>query len=313
MAYSKNIIINEDGPKIYSNGNLLFNDISLTLKDYSPAVNKTSSTSIILNKGDEYIINGKWSFLYIRMRWLDKPVKSNNGGFSIYDACSSTSVVAKNCSCDNTVEKKSEGKTVAVPTLATIQMDHYTEYLLSSGFGYLNTDITFGATGTKVNDLYDNNFNAVIMDDVLYFKNGIGPTGATANPYPIDKEYYAYVNQDKDVLFVFDIGNDEWVLINTDTDLSIIDGTENILINNIEQVTWGVTSEELGNSSNFIPANIGPTNSDTFTISGSIDIKDENQPVTFKFSEIFVFNAFKFSAKIISDIDNQEINILTCY
>ena len=315
MAYSKNIKIDEDGPKIKVNGSTAFTDATLSLKDFAPAVTSWSSSTQVLNKGEEIVIDGKWTFMFVRLRWQDAARSgSNDGALSIYDACSTIATVASNCGCGPTGATGS-GKTAYVPSLATLETTQYTEYLLSSEFSYLDTTITLtgptGATGPapQVTDLYDHQFSAVLSDDILYFAGVTGgATGATANPYPSNMEYYTYLNQDKDVLMVYDYDNSDWILMSTDTDLSAVDGTENVAINTVDQASWGATSHELGNSMILIPE-LSNANG-TLQISTSIDLEDDNMPVAFKFSELLSFSAYKFSGKIISDLDNQEINIL---
>jgi len=309
MAYTKNIKINENGPQIKVNGSTTFTDANLSLKDFAPAVTSWSSTTQVLNKGEEIVIDEKWTFMFVRLRWLDaKKNSKDDGALSIYDACSTIASVATNCGCDSTATLSS-GKTVYVPSLATFETTQYTEYLLSTEFGYLDTTIALGPTGAKTTDLYDHQFSAILSDDILYFYDvTAGATGATANPYPIDEEYYTYVNQEKDVIFVYDYDNLEWILLSTDTDLSDVDGTENIAINILDQASWGATSHEIGNSMVFAPE---LTNANgTLKIADTVDLEDENMPVSFKFSELLSFSAYKFSGKIISDLDNQEINIM---
>ena len=310
MAYNKTIKIDENGPKIYSNGSTIFSDVSLSLKDFAPTVNSWNSSTQILNKGESIIINDKWDFVYIRLRWLDKPNNgTDDGALSIYEACSSISLTsnASACGCSTTNEPTLSSKTAFVSSLATLEVTQYTEYLLSENFAYLTSGATSILAGMQ--DLYDHSFNAVISNDILYFYGATaGPTGATANPYPINQEYYSYTNQDKSILLVYDIHNTNWRLISTSTNLNNVTGTENIQITILNSAIWSTISHQLGNSLSFLPQLSNSNGS--FKITESIDLEDLNMPVNFKFSELFTYTAHKFKFKITSDLNNQAINIL---
>ena len=309
-TYNKNININENGPKITSNGNLVFSDVSLSLKDFTQSVDNWSSSTYLLDKNEEIVIDGKWKFLFVRLRWLDKPKTSDDGSLTIYDACSSISSVGSKCGCSSGATASS-GKTAPIPSLATFQTTQYTEYMLSNEFSYLDTTVTLGPTGAsapKVKDLYDHQFSAVLSSNFLYFAGVTGATGATANPYPANKEYYSYVNQALNVIFVYNLDTSKWVLVSTDTALSGVDGTSNVAINTLDTADWSAISSEIGNSSKFIPE---LTNGNgTLKVDKSIDLEDANMPVSFKFSEVLLLPAYKFTGKIVSDLNNQEINIM---
>lgn len=315
MAYSKNIKIDENGPKIVSNGKNIFTDVSLSYKDFMPAVESWTSITKVLDKNETIEITDKYDYIFVRLRWLDKPTSSEDGALSIYDGCSSNASVAANCGCSKD-EETSDGKTAFVPSLATFETTQYTEYLLSSEFGFLDTDLEAGPTGAtagtyKTEDLYDHIFSAVLSGDTLFFPGATayGPGATGANPYDsIDELYYSYANQAEDVLFVYDYDNSEWILISTNDDLSAIDGTENVAIDILNAVSWSADSYELGNSSVFVPDL--ETVDGTFKITDTIDLVDENMPVTIKFSEILSLGAKKFTGTITSDLNNQEINIL---
>lgn len=318
MAYSKKIKIDGDGPKIVTNDKIIFSDISLSLKDFAPEVSNWSTINKVLDK-DEFIeINDKWDFIFVRLRWLDKPsTGTNDGALSIYEACSSNSTIKSNCGCSSE-ETASTGKTAFVPSLATFETTQYTTYVLSDTFAYLDTTLEAGPTGAtagtyKTEDLYDYVFPGILSNDTIFFKDvsAMGPGATGSNPYDvIDELYYSYTNQAKDVILIYDYDNSEWVLISTDTDLSaaVIDGTENIAINILNSVSWSSESYELGNSSIFLPE-LENSNGE-FTIENTIDLIDENMPVTFKFSEILTLWSKTFTGKITSDFDNQEVHIL---
>lgn len=309
MAYSKNITIDENGPRVKTNSTTVFSDVSLSIKDFSQSVESWSSNVQLLNKGDEINIDGNWNFLFIRLRWLDNPNSSStDGALSIYNACTPMNAISTPCGCD-TLSTLDNSKTATVPSLATLEMSQYTEYVLNNTFGYLDTSISLGINNPKVTDLYDNPFNAVLSGDILYFQDvTIGPVSAIANPYPANTQYYSYTNQNKDVLFVYDIDANEWVLLNTDTDISLIDSTENYQINIIHTATWSSNSNEIGNSASFTPE-LSNSNGD-MQLDRTVNIIDNSMPVSFKFSDMLVLPVYNFTGKIISELDNQEINIM---
>ena len=92
-------------------------------------------------------------------------------------------------------------------------------------------------------------------------------------------------------------------------DQKISDILENkIAYNIIEIIEWSETSYTVGNSNITIPSIDGYTG--TNTIEGTISELDSNMPVTFKLNSLFIMESSTFTGKIISKLNNLDVNVL---
>ena len=142
------IRIDENGPRIESNGNVVSSDLRLTLKDYLPNVTNWTTWNGVLNKDDEINISTPYSFIAVRARNLGTESGSTilGTGNDYLSAClPANNSLASNCGCNGDSGESSSN------VLLDFDMNQQTTYTLDSKTIYSeNTHIFDCSHGTVV-------------------------------------------------------------------------------------------------------------------------------------------------------------------
>ena len=175
MSTTKCVIrIDENGPRVESNGNIVASDLRLTLKDYLPEVTNWTTWNGTLNEGDEINITTPYKFIAVRARNKNTSSGSTitpSTGPDLISAClPANNSLASNCGCN-----ASSGEDLGV--LLDFEMNQYTTYTLDTKTIYSNNTLIFdcsnGATATGVTG-----WTGCTLSDTLSC-GGTGATGAT--------------------------------------------------------------------------------------------------------------------------------------
>jgi hypothetical protein len=146
------IRIDENGPRVESNGNTVASDLKLTLKDYIPEVKNWTTWNGILNKGDEINISTPYKFIAVRARntgtTTGSTINPPTGEIDLTSAClPANNSLASNCGCSDDAAVSSE-------VLLDFEMNQYTTYELDTKTIYSTNpyifDCSHGATAAGV-------------------------------------------------------------------------------------------------------------------------------------------------------------------
>tara|TARA_R110000796_G_scaffold159388_8_gene276242 strand:- start:6103 stop:7128 length:1026 start_codon:yes stop_codon:yes gene_type:complete len=330
------IRIDENGPRVESNGSVVAHDLKLTLKDYLPTVTNWTTWNGILNEGDEINISTPYKFIAVRARNAGTSTGSTiNGNIDLVSAClPANNSLASNCGCSDDTISSDE-------VILDFEMNQYTTYDLSLDTLYSDNEYVFdctngatatgvtgwigctgctgatgytgpaGATGATcgletnapVKGVYGFAFVGVMRDNKFILK-----TDDAENNYKCGLEYHAYVKQDNNkIVFVFDDTHGKWVIVRLDENLNDI--IKNIIgYNVIELIEWSETNENYKDSNISIPTSIGYTGTNTYD--GSISELDENMPVEFKMNSLFIMESKTFMGTITSRVNNLDVNVM---
>jgi len=146
------IRIDENGPRVESNSNVIASDLKLTLKDYIPEVTNWTTWNGILNEGETISISTPYKFIALRARNAGNSVGSTlnppTGAIDLTSAClPANNSLASNCGCSDDSSSSNE-------VLLDFKMDQYTTYELDNKTIYSTNpyifDCTNGATASGV-------------------------------------------------------------------------------------------------------------------------------------------------------------------
>lgn len=346
------IRIDENGPRIDSNGNVVASDMRLTLKDYLPEVTNWTTWNGILQKDDEITISTPYSFIAVRARNTGTKLAStlSTSGDSLISAClPANNSLANNCGCNSSSEGESE-------VLLDFEINQHTNYELDNKTIYSNSAYIFdcshgqtasgvtgwegcsiddtlscgvtGATGVTgsigitgsiggtciigattteqpTKGVYEYAFIGVLSDNNIVIKT----TDAECD-YKCKLDYYAYTKADNDyILFIFDNTSGKWVLIRLDEKIS--DVVENKTpYNIIELIEWSESSYTYKTSNITMPSinALGSTGINSYI--GSVVELDKDMPVVFKLNSLFIMESKTFTGKIISKLNNLDVNVM---
>ena len=339
------IRIDENGPRIESNGNSIASDLKLTLKDFLPSVTNWTTWNGTLQEGDEINITTPYKFIAVRARNLGTSGGSTISpptGLDFTSAClPANNSLASNCGCGSSSESSDE-------VLLDFEINQYTTYTLDSKNIYSNNsyifDCSHGSTAYGVTGWTGCDCN--IVDD-CGCTGATGATGATASfgatcnigatasakgvytyiftavlrnnqfviksdeaesTYKCKLDYYAYVKADDNKLvFVFDDTHGKWVIVRLDEKINDIIAN-NISYNVIELIEWSESNYTYKNSNITMPSEIGYTGTNSYT--GSVSELDLNMPVVFKINSLLIMESKTFTGKITSRLNNLDVNVM---
>lgn len=351
MSSTKKCIIkiDEDGPSIVSNGNVVASDLRLTLRDYLPNVTNWTTWNGILNKGDEITITTPYKFIALRARNNDTSTGStiDSSEENLISAClPANNSLANNCGCN-------AGSTSASEVLLDFEMNQFTSYALDTKTIFSENSLIFdcshgptaaGVTGwsgcTCIDTATCGGTGATGATAAIGITGGIGGTciaGATSaakgvyeyafvgylknnnlvikssaaeNEYKCKLDYYAYTKADNEyILFIFDDTSGKWVIVKLDKKINDIVQNKTAY-NIIELIQWSESNYIYGNSNISMPSAIGYTSTNVNSFTGKVSELDSNMPVTFKMNSLFIMESDNFKGKITSKVNNLDVNIM---
>jgi len=353
MSSTKKCIIkiDEDGPSIVSNGNVVASDLRLTLRDYLPSVTNWTTWNGILNKGDEIAITTPYKFIALRARNNDtstgSTIKATEGSIDLTSAClPANNSLANNCGCN-------AGSTSTSEVLLDFEMNQFTSYALDTKTIFSDNALIFdcshgptasGVTGwsgcTCIDTVTCGGTGATGATAAIGITGGIGGTcvaGATStakgvyeysfvgylennnlvikssaaeNEYKCKLDYYAYTKADNEyILFIFNNTLGKWVIVKLDKKINDIVQNKTAY-NIIELIEWSESNYIYSNSNISMPSAIGYTSTNTNSFTGKVSELDSNMPITFKMNSLFILESDNFKGKIISKVNNLDVNIM---
>lgn len=353
MSSTKKCIIkiDEDGPSIVSNGNVVASDLRLTLRDYLPSVTNWTTWNGILNKGDEIAITTPYKFIALRARNNDtstgSTIKATDGSIDLTSAClPANNSLANNCGCN-------AGSTSTTEVLLDFEMNQFTSYALDTktifsdnalifdcshgptaagvtgwsgctcidtatcgGTGATGATAAIGITGgiggtcvagatSAAKGVYEYSFVGYLKNNNLVIKSS-----AAENEYKCKLDYYAYTKADNEyILFIFDDTSGKWVIVKLDKKINDIVQNKTAY-NIIELIQWSESNYIYSNSNISMPSAIGYTSTNVNSFTGTVSELDSNMPVTFKMNSLFIMESDNFKGKIISKVNNLDVNIM---
>lgn len=341
---TKRIIrIDENGPRVESNGNVIASDLKLTLKDFIPEITNWSTWNGTLQKGDTVDITTAYKFIAVRSRnntQIDNSTISTTP--NLISAClPANNSLSSTCGCNADSEDSSS------EVLLNFEMNQYTNYSLSESVIYSDNDIvldfsrgataigvtgwsgctctdcgTTGATGTGNNasigvtgldvpakGVYSYKFSSVLRNGKFVIK-----TTSADSLYKCDLDYYTFgKNSDDTIAIVFNDTAGKWVIVRlTETLTQVLNGSDTYQI--IEMVEWSETNWTYKNSNITLPLEISSLGSTgTNSYSGTVTELDNNMPVTFKMNSLFIMECDSFKGTITSQLNNLDVNIMLAF